>query len=373
MKILTLSNYYPEHQGGIEFVAMNLVKHWRTHHQVRWMACDVKEHPHNSGVDDIPLRALNFAEHNLGFPYPIPVGKSLFEIFREVKASDVVHVHDCLYLANVFAFLASRWYRKPLLVTQHVALVPYSELYKNAIQKAAYWLLGKLVLENAQQVVFISQRVRAWFQERLVFRHPPLLIPNGVDREIFFPPRDGERELARTQLGFSTDDIVLIFVGRFAQKKGLGLIRDLAQARPNLNWILIGRDELDPRTWKLPNVQVIPPQPQEVLRKYYVAADLFFLPSIGEGFPLAIQESLSCGLPAAVSNEISEYAPEAPFLKIEERSPEFILGMIDNLFSMPGESLEALRKASAEYAARWDWANVARQYENLFASLVSPG
>ena len=371
MKILTLSNYYPEHQGGIEFVAMNLVKHWRTRHQVRWMACDVKRHPHDPAVDDVPLPALNFAESNLGFPYPIPTGKSIFDIFREVKEADVVHIHDCLYLANIFAFLASRWYGRPLLVTQHVALVPYPEAYKNAIQKVAYWFLGKLVLQSTNEVIFISQRVKTWFENYLVFRHPPLLIPNGVDRAIFYPPQHEERELTRTQLGFSTDDVVLIFVGRFAQKKGLGLIREIARARPNLRWILIGRDELDPRTWKLPNVQVILPQPQEVLRKYYVAADLFFLPSIGEGFPLAIQESLSCGLPAAVSSEISEYAPDAPFIKIEDRSPALMLQMIDDLFGMPAESLQSLRSASAEYASRWDWANVARQYEDVFAKLVS--
>lgn len=373
MKILTLSNYFPEHQGGIEFVAMNLVKHWRTRHQVRWMACDVKGHPHSSAADDVPLPALNFAESRLGFPYPIPFGKSFFKIFREVKDSDVVHIHDCLYLANLVAFFASRRYGKPLLVTQHVALVPYPEPYKNAIQKAAYRFLGKLVLGNADGVIFISQRVKTWFEGYLGFRQPPLLIPNGVDRGIFYPPQVEERALTRAQLGFSANDILLIFVGRFAQKKGLGLIREIAQARPNFNWILIGRDELDPRTWKLPNVQVIPPQPQVVLRNYYVAADLFFLPSVGEGFPLAIQESLSCGLPAAVSNEISEYAPDAPFIKIKDNSLELILQMMDNLFTMPAESLESLRNASAEYATRWDWANVARQYEDFFADLASPG
>lgn len=371
MRILTLSNYYPEHQGGIEFVAMNLVKHWRARHQVRWMACDVKEHPHHNAQDDVALPALNFAERRLGFPYPIPIGKSSSEIFKEVRCADVVHIHDCLYLANLIAFLACRRYGKPLLVTQHVALVPYPEAYKNAIQKAAYWFLGKLVLGNANDVVFISQRVKAWFEHNIRFRQPPLLIPNGVDRELFYPPQLGERASTRTGLGFSPNDIVVIFVGRFAQKKGLGLIREIAQARPNFDWILIGRDELDPRTWRLPNVQVLSPQPQTVLRNYYVAADLLFLPSVGEGFPLTIQEALSCGLPVAVSNEIAEYAPEAPFLKIQDRSPALILQMLDDVFSMPADSRESLRNASSEYATRWDWANVAHQYENLFVNLTS--
>ncbi len=370
MKILTLSNYFPEHMGGIEFVAMNLVKHWRMHHQVYWMACEIKAHPHNFAADDIPLPSINFTEDHLGFPYPIPIGKSFFEIFKRVKESEIIHIHDCPYLASLLAFLASRWYHKPVLVTQHVALVPYSQTYKNALQKLAYHILGKLVLENAEQVVFISQRVKMWFEQYISFRQSPLLIPNGVDQNIFYPPNIEERKSIRAHFGFSPEDFVLLFVGRFAQKKGLQLIREVAKSRPHLHWLLIGRDELDPRTWGLPNVQVIPPQSQTVLRKYYVASDLFFLPSVGEGFPLALQEALSCGLPAAVSNEISEYAPDVPLIKINEKSLETVLQTLDDVF-LRQDSLQPLKKAAAEYAIRWDWANVARQYESLFANLVS--
>jgi glycosyltransferase involved in cell wall biosynthesis len=369
MKILTLSNYYPEHLGGIEFVAMNLVEHWRSRYPVRWMACDVPGYPHEPANDDIPLPALNFAESQLGFPYPIPIGKSLVRIFKQVKECDVVHIHDCLYLANLLAFLASRWYRKPLVVTQHVALVPYRQAYKNVLQRAAYRTLGKRVLSRSDYVVFISERVKTWFESNTRFRRHPVLIPNGVDRVLFYPANPEERHASRTQLGFSSSDIVLLFVGRFTQKKGLGVVREIAKARTNLRWIMIGRDELDPRTWGLPNVQVLAPQPQARLRNYYIAADLLVLPSTGEGFPLALQESLSCGLPAAVSKEIAEFVPDAPLIEIDVDSLPALQQTLDNVLARRKQLLD-LRKAAAEYAKRWDWANVARQYENLFLQLT---
>ena len=369
MRILTISNYYPEHLGGIEFVALNLVQHWRTRHQVRWMACDVKTHPHQSHTDDTPLPALNFAESRLGFPYPIPIGKSFFEILREVKYCDVVHIHDCLYLANILAFLASRWYGKPLFVTQHVALVPYSQAYKNILQKAAYYLIGRLVLGKAAGAVFISERVKAWFEGYVRFRYKPILIPNGVDRGLFYPPAPKERESCRAQLGFLSDDIVLLFVGRFTQKKGLGLIREIAKARTKLHWLMIGRDELNPRTWNLPNVQVLPPQSQDLLRKYYLAADLFVLPSVGEGFPLALQEALSCGLPVAAPKEIVYYVPDAPVIELDVDSLPALLQTLDNVI-IKTKRLQDLRNEAADYAKHWDWENVARQYENLFVNLT---
>ena len=369
MNILTLSNYYPEHAGGIEFVALNLVQRWRRCHTVRWMACDVAGYPHHTVRDDVPLPTLNFAEECLGFPYPLPLGRSVFEIFEQVKWCDVVHVHDCLYLANHFAFLASRWYRKPLLVTQHVALVSYSQAYKNTLQKLAYHTLGRLVLRNAEGVIFISKRVEDWFAARMRFRHSTALIPNGVDHSLFYSSTPDERENARAQLGFSADVVVLLFVGRFTQKKGVHLLREMAVARPRYRWLMVGRGEMDPREWNLPNVKVIPPQPQAALRLYYIAADLFVLPSVGEGFPLAVQESLSCGLPAAVSSETAAYLPDAPLAILDVFDPCAMLQTLDNLFTAR-ECLAALRDAAGEYAGRWDWETVAKEYEKILVRLL---
>jgi starch synthase len=158
-------------------------------------------------------------------------------------------------------------------------------------------------------------------------------------------------------------------VGRFTQKKGLDIVYEIAKARPGFRWVLIGRDDLDPRTWNLPNIQVLSPQPQTVLRQYYISADLFILPSMGEGFPLAIQESLSCGLPAAVPKEIADYVPDAPLIQIDTGSLPGMFQTVDNIFAHP-EQLVPLRGESAKYAQRWDWANVADQYEKLFEQLT---
>lgn len=368
MKIVTISNYYPEHSGGIEFVALNLVKRWRMRHQVRWLACEVKDFPHAREPDDVPLPSSNFTETRLGFPYPVPTGKSFFRIFEEIKRCDVVHIHDCLYPASIVAFLASRWHQKPLLVTQHVSLVQYSQAYKNMLQKLAYGTLGKLVLENAEQIVFISQRVKTWFEERMHFSHETTLIPNGVDQSIFYPPTEDEQKTSRFQLGFSPDENICLFVGRFTEKKGLNLVRKIAQERPHFQWVLIGREELDPREWKLGNVQVIPPIPQPELRQYYIAADLFVLPSVGEGFPLAVQEALSCGLPTAVSQETANYIPDAPLIKLDIAALSTILKTMDGLFTNKKQLID-LKKATAQYARKWDWTNVAQQYEDIFSRI----
>lgn len=374
MRILTLSNYFPEHIGGIEFAALNLVTRWRKRHQVRWMASDVKKHAHVPGADDVPLTALNFTEEHFGFPYPIPTGRAISVIRREVRQCDIVHLNDCLYMANWIVFFAARLFRKPLIITQHAALASYPEAYKRVLQWLAYRAMGRLLLANAEQVVFISARVKKWFESWMHFRKEALFIPNGIDHGIFFPPEKGEREEQRAQLGFLRDDAVFLFIGRFMQNKGVPIIRKLAESLPSTRWVMIGAGEINPRQWRLPNVQVIPSQAQATLRTYCISADLFVLPSVGEGFPLSVQEAMACGLPVAVSTEIADYLPDAPVIRLEV---ENLSQMLQTLHESLGDKshLPALRLVTAEYARQWEWDHVAEKYQELFTQQLqqAPG
>lgn len=369
MNILSLSNYYPEHRGGIEFVAFNLVTRWRKNHCVRWIACDVQDRPHRAAPDDVPLPAINFTEERLEFPYPIPFPSSFQKIFEQVRWAELVHLHDCLYLANTMAFLAARLYQKPVVVTQHIGLVPYPQKYKTALQRLAYDTLGRLILESAQQLIFISPKTKEWFEQRFRFQKPPLVIPNGVDTTIFYPAEATERRLARASLHIPENQPVLLFVGRFTAKKGIEKIHPLAEKHPEWIWMCLGDGEIRPESWGLPNVRVVSSVPQAALRTYYIAADLFFLPSVGEGFPLAAQEALSCGLPAALDHSTADAFADAPLLRFDVQQLESITSTLENYFGHPAAQTH-LKRASSEYAQRWNWDRTALEYEDVFAKVI---
>jgi len=368
MNILTISNYFPEHIGGIEIVAMNLVQKWRKRHNVCWMACEVPDSPHLCMRGDKPYQGSNFSEQYLGFPYPIPSISAIKQIFVQVRQCEVVHIHDCLYFANVVSFFASRLYKKPLVITQHIGPVPYKQKYKNILQGIAYRTIGKMVLEKAEGVIFINQRVKNWFDDRILYKRPPKLIPNGVDPDIFFPASIDERSAIRKKLGIKEGKFIALFIGRFTEKKGLKLIRQIAQSQKNIFWIIIGAGEIEPRKWDLPNVTVLDPQPQEALRNYYIAADILILPSSGEGFPLVIQEALSCGLPAVVSEEICHYLADAPLIALNVTSAASCRKTLDNLLAN-FDHFDMIRKNSAIYAKRWNWDQVAITYERIFSQV----
>lgn len=308
MRIALVSNYFPEHVGGVESVAANLCAAYReAGHEVTWMAADVADRPHRG---DRPLHAWNLAEERLGFPYPLPSPRSFGIVAREVARADVVHLHDCLYAASVGAFLASRLRSRPALLTQHVGPIGYPNRALRLGQQAAYATLGRVLLAGAEQVTFVSRHVLRHFADRIRFRRPPQLVPNGVDQTVFWPAADEERLDVRQSLGIPSDTRTALFVGRFVWKKGIALIREVALAKPGWSFLFAGRaGDADPRSWRLANVKVLPLRDPAALRELYVAADVLFMPSTGEGFPVSVQEAMSCGTPAVVSADLASEFP----------------------------------------------------------------
>jgi glycosyltransferase involved in cell wall biosynthesis len=376
MKILAVSNYYPENMGGIEIVTQNLVANFRrTGHEVRWLACDIKQRPHDGSPDDLPLRAWNFTAARLGFPYPLAFPQDLRRAIRQVRWCDVVHLHDSLYFHNQIIFRAARRLKKPIVTTQHVGPVPYRQAYKNLLQQVSYKSIGKSLLQSSAQVIFVNQAVKDWYQTFVKFQRPPIVTPNGVDTKIFQPTSSEERAAMRRSLSIPDGSPLLLFVGRFTEKKGLHIIRRVARDNPQWHWVLVGATvEEDPAAWSLPNVTVLSPQQQSELSKLYAAADLLALPSVGEGFPLVISEAMACGAPVIVCPDTAAAVPGlSEFVLTTEPEAASLASVIRKALADP-ESLARLRKDSMAYANEFlSWKAIASQYCTTFSSLVAAG
>jgi glycosyltransferase involved in cell wall biosynthesis len=369
MRILVVTNYFSEKSGGIEFVAFNLVREFRkAGHEVRWVACDLPDRPHRGAPEDVPLRAWNITEAKLGFPYPLPHPVDLWRLRAHVQWCDLIHLHDSLYAANQWVSLCAARYSKPVVVTQHVGLVPYREKYKVWLQRVAHATLGRIVLRRAVQVVFVGEPVRRWFVERIPFRRTPMVIPNGVDVSVFRPLSQVEIDEVHREVGLPAGRSFILFVGRFTQKKGVHLIHAVAQSKPEWSWVLIGAAmEEDPRVWALPNVQVLPPQDQQRLRLFYGAADLLALPSVGEGFPLVIGEALACGTPVMCSSETAEAVPGlAQCVFTSEPDAVLLQSAIESALSNVDQRRQVRLRVAEFVRDVLDWRAIGARYQEVF-------
>jgi glycosyltransferase involved in cell wall biosynthesis len=346
---------------------------------ITWHSSDTDPAPRDRrGLHCVPAGTCNFAERRLGFPFPLWSPASLASLVRSVRKADVVHLHDFLYLSNIVAWAAARLWQRPVVVTQHVGMIPYRSVLMRVALTAANRILGKLVLGSAARTLFVSSAVLDYFRAFVRFGAPPSHLPNGVDTAIFAPADDDRRRALRAGLGARPQAPVLLFAGRFVEKKGLPLLRRLAERLPDACWIFAGWGPLDPSGWGLPNVSVRHSMTKEELVPLYQAADLLVLPSYGEGFPLVVQESMACGTPALVGEETAAGCPEAlPFLLREPLQPGADAARrwserIAALCASP-EALRGLRPGVAAFArAAWSWDLCVERYaEALQASARS--
>jgi glycosyltransferase involved in cell wall biosynthesis len=262
------------------------------------------------------------------------------------------------------------------VVTQHIGHVPYRNPVLRALHAAANRLLGAWVLGSADQVVFESETVRAYFAERVRFRSAPQLIENGVDTRIFRPCSAAERRELRAQLGVAPGKPLLLFIGRFVEKKGLGVLRELTGQIPHAHWLFAGWGPMDPAAWDRANVTVRLRPGHEDLTALYQAADLLVLPSVGEGFPLSVQEAMACGTPALVGEDTAAGCPEARDVLLGERvggadTAARWAARVQALLAAPRQ-LESLRPRVAAFAAEnWSWEQCVARYAALLRACAA--
>ncbi|WP_144631555.1 glycosyltransferase family 4 protein [Bordetella genomosp. 13] len=124
----------------------------------------------------------------------------------------------------------------------------------------------------------------------------------GVDGRKFQPgPRDFLADLPRP---------IFLSVGRVAKEKNLDAFLELDL--PGSKVVVgAGPDEARLRR-KFPNAHFAGPQPDDMLPKYYSAADVFVFPSLTDTFGLVMLEAMACGTPVAA------FRSEAPLAVVQQ-------------------------------------------------------
>jgi glycosyltransferase involved in cell wall biosynthesis len=155
-------------------------------------------------------------------------------------------------------------------------------------------------------------------------RGKAVVIPNGVDFDLFRPADGGE---ARKKLGFAPDKGYVMFAG----EPGVRIKRfDLAQAS-------IGLLKED-----YPEVELVAVhhQPQETVVDYMNACDAMLLTSDSEGSPNVVKEAMACNMPivAVDAGDAWEVIEGVEQCRRAERNPVDIAEQLDAVIKAGGRS-----------------------------------
>lgn len=222
----------------------------------------------------------------------------LSRLMRRERA-DVVHTH--LWTSSLWGRLGALLARVPVrIVTEH-----NSDTWRRGWHFAADRLLARIT----DHFIFVSREVEAFYQERLGL-DPARgeVILNGVDLAPFDAMVD--RGAVRERMGLPRVAVVAGVVGRLDERKGhryfLEAVAGLTGQEPALRGLVVGegreRANIEARHVALglgERVRVLGYWPS--LNEALAAIDVFVLPSLMEGHPLAILEAMAAGKPVVAT------------------------------------------------------------------------
>lgn len=304
MKILQIA-YNSDIAGG-EKVLLNIVNGLRERHDFQVVVPDRK-----GELNDILAR--------LGIPYHvIPVRKtydlkSAIRLYRLLKSEefDVVNSHGLL--VNIVARIAVFLYRMTGgTKTRLFNTVHLTHQYGDSDRLFLYYyLIDLLTCIVVDATVCVSRGVRKYVRTFMPFLQNVHVVTNGIDEsEIDRSVGTVSRRKVRDRLlknynrGSRKCDFLVVSVCRLSVQKNPFFLIEVARSMPDTLFLVIGdgflRGELLERSKKLQNIVFLGYRKNAF--RYISVCDVFFLPSLWEGFPLTILEAGYLKKASVVSN-----------------------------------------------------------------------
>lgn len=297
---------------------------------------------------------------------------------RSFKNFDIVHINYAI--PGLSSFFAKKLYDVPYVYTIHS---PPDMFFGGLLTKLVYMteldLFLPIVSKNAR-VVTVSK------YNSEIIRHKYSVgtdvVYHGIDAEKFLVGDSSNRDFIIGQLGMDTDDIIILFVGRFHGYKDIPTLikamSKIVKQNKKVKLVMIGgggdsylqvmndikQNNIDN------NVIIVSNVSDDDLRKYYSGADIFAFPSIGEGFGLVFLETMVSGLPiiAANAGASPEVIGDAGLLFEPKNSDDLsnkIMELINNR-----ELCTELKNKGLARAKEFTWEKAAEQYYKIYKEVL---
>ena len=303
--------------------------------------------------------------------------KGLAGKIRDV-GPDIVHSVEIASLQTFELALVKPFARYRLFCEthQHRSVVkPFLKQGKGAVLKKALYrvtrtlptYLASLAVEKCYAIAPDCAQVAAEFY--CVPRSKIKMQSLGTDTELFHPA-DAEadvvaRRALRQDLGFTHDDIVCVYSGRFSRDKNpvvlAKAIDALCEADARFKGLFIGEGVQKDEIAACRNTRIVPFMRHTELAEHYRAADIAVWPTQES---MSMLDAASSGLPVVVSNRIG--VPERVIGNGKLYEEDSVASMVDVLrgFANPDERRLYGSTGRRKMLAGFSWSGLAKSVES---------
>jgi D-inositol-3-phosphate glycosyltransferase len=305
--------------------------------------------------------------------------------FRVNGTPDAIHAN--YWLSGLAGHRLKHELNIPLIMTFHTLERVKADHFEGESEERALQEAGIFACADA---VLASCEVEAEQFTRFYNAEPSRVhvVPLGVEHAFFAP---GYRPQARHALGLSSDDTMLLFVGRLQALKGVDLaletLIELRRREKNAMLAIVGGPSgLDGRAMLaslharvaeadvIANVRFVAPQAHQLLSTWMRAADATLVPSRSESFGLVALESSACGTPVVASEVgglISLIEPGVNGVLVRERDPEIWADAVQEV--LDPQNVVTMSNDAVLLARRYTWRSAGESLAGLVAQLCASG
>ena len=307
---------------------------------------------------------------------------------RHARSIDAIHVH----YSSIGLLLAilNRGLRDRMFYTCHLSHWALPPERLGALEKLGL-AVDSYFMRRVRKVIALSDSARMAFVSRgKVKADRVVVVPNGVDAEFFRPGIDTTS--AARMYGLEGKTIVL-FVGRLARIKGVDHLMGAANiivnefGYSNVLFMFVGPHAFDAvdrsisatdldaevqRCHLERNVVTTGSLPLSDVRELYAAADIFVLPSLGEGDPLVTLEAMASGRPViatAVGGVLRQVRDGWNGFLIEPGDVRQLADRIKRLIDSPSDRERMGQNARKLATEEFDWRAVAEKLLMVYQSV----
>ncbi|MEK7630471.1 MAG: glycosyltransferase family 4 protein [Patescibacteria group bacterium] len=195
------------------------------------------------------------------------------------------------------------------------------------------------------------------------------VVPNGINLARYMPWRSKRAE-ARAELGITSEQKVVLFVHHLSKRKGANRIKPIAERFADDQSVIFVVAGSGPLASEIigGNIRRVGDVPQDIIPRYFAAADVFLMPSEEEGFPNVLLEAMAIGVPIVASDVGGVREIVSP------SAQDFVLSGDDDMFAQKIKTLfadSALASRIGEEEKAWITRYDMPKAVKAFTALVS--
>lgn len=378
MKILQICQYFYPYFGGQEMYVLQLSKKLKEYGNA--VTVYTSNHANISRFEKID--GIDVFRFKMLFnPLNNPVCLGFFNIMKNLKDFDIIHVHNEHGFVTFVSCFLNLYLKKPIVLTCHGQLI-FGNLIKDSFEKLYSMTIGKLLFKMADIVVANSEGDKEYIISLNIDPSKIVVLSNAINTEHMDNLYKREIESIKMSQAKYKDKNIILFVGSIIKRKGVDhLLRSFSEVRKvnkNVLLFMIGdgyyRKDAELLAKKLnidEHVSFFGRVSEDKLITSYNSSSVFVLPSLSEVCPTVILEAMYSGLPVittdvpGINDHFRHFAELVP-----ARDDKELAKAIINVLNDENLRYSMYKKGKDLVKEKYTWDIVSKSYLDVYNKVL---